>query len=185
MVFKAPILGLTDPEAAPIVAFVLLIGGTFAVLQRTGAIDGCTAPSRTGFAKVAHARAPAVAVVLDALLSGRGGLRYGGGDGTVRPDLCPAGTGSGLRFNLRRRHPLRRRINGLCSGLLQSVYCRCRPGNCGRTAVLRCRVSNGAVARMHRRNDCVRDVARAPSATRPAKSPTYAIDKAKRLDGLQ
>jgi uncharacterized ion transporter superfamily protein YfcC len=39
MVFKAPILGLTDPEAAPIVAFVLLIGGTFAVLQRTGAID--------------------------------------------------------------------------------------------------------------------------------------------------
>jgi uncharacterized ion transporter superfamily protein YfcC len=39
MVFKAPSLGLTDPEAAPIVAFVLLIGGTFAVLQRTGAID--------------------------------------------------------------------------------------------------------------------------------------------------
>ena len=39
MVFKAPMLGLTDPEAAPIVAFVLLIGGTFAVLQRTGAID--------------------------------------------------------------------------------------------------------------------------------------------------
>jgi uncharacterized ion transporter superfamily protein YfcC len=39
MVFKAPILGLTDPDAAPIVAFVLLIGGTFAVLQRTGAID--------------------------------------------------------------------------------------------------------------------------------------------------
>jgi uncharacterized ion transporter superfamily protein YfcC len=39
MVFKAPILGLTDAEAAPIVAFVLLIGGTFAVLQRTGAID--------------------------------------------------------------------------------------------------------------------------------------------------
>jgi uncharacterized ion transporter superfamily protein YfcC len=39
MVFKAPMLGLTDPDAAPIVAFVLLIGGTFAVLQRTGAID--------------------------------------------------------------------------------------------------------------------------------------------------
>jgi uncharacterized ion transporter superfamily protein YfcC len=39
MVFKAPILGLTDPEAAPIVAFVLLIGGTFSVLQRTGAVD--------------------------------------------------------------------------------------------------------------------------------------------------
>jgi uncharacterized ion transporter superfamily protein YfcC len=39
MIFKAPILGLTDPEAAPIVAFVLLIGGTFGVLQRTGAID--------------------------------------------------------------------------------------------------------------------------------------------------
>ena len=39
MLFKAPILGLIDPEAAPIVAFVLLIGGAFAVLQRTGAID--------------------------------------------------------------------------------------------------------------------------------------------------
>ena len=39
MVLKAPMLGLTDPDAAPIVAFVLLIGGTFAVLQRTGAID--------------------------------------------------------------------------------------------------------------------------------------------------
>jgi uncharacterized ion transporter superfamily protein YfcC len=39
MVFKAPILGFTDSEAAPIIAFVLLIGGAFAVLQRTGAVD--------------------------------------------------------------------------------------------------------------------------------------------------
>ena len=39
MVFKAPILGFTDPEAAPIIAFVFLIGGSFAVLQRTGAVD--------------------------------------------------------------------------------------------------------------------------------------------------
>ena len=39
MVFKAPILGFTDPEVAPIIAFVLLIGGAFAVLQRTGAVD--------------------------------------------------------------------------------------------------------------------------------------------------
>jgi uncharacterized ion transporter superfamily protein YfcC len=38
-IFKAPILGMTDPEAAPIIAFVLLIGGAFAVLQRTGAVD--------------------------------------------------------------------------------------------------------------------------------------------------
>ena len=39
MVFKAPILGFTDPEAAPIIAFVLLIGGAFAVMQRTRAVD--------------------------------------------------------------------------------------------------------------------------------------------------
>ena len=39
MVFKAPILGFVDPDAAPIIAFVFLIGGAFAVLQRTRAID--------------------------------------------------------------------------------------------------------------------------------------------------
>jgi uncharacterized ion transporter superfamily protein YfcC len=39
MVFKAPILGFTDPDAAPIIAFVLLIGGAFAVMQKTRAID--------------------------------------------------------------------------------------------------------------------------------------------------
>ncbi|MFN3597474.1 MAG: YfcC family protein [Rubricoccaceae bacterium] len=39
MVFLAPILGFTDPDAAPIIAFVLLIGGAFAVLSATGAVD--------------------------------------------------------------------------------------------------------------------------------------------------
>lgn len=39
MILKAPILGFADPEAAPIIAFVFLIGGAFGVLQRTGAID--------------------------------------------------------------------------------------------------------------------------------------------------
>jgi uncharacterized ion transporter superfamily protein YfcC len=39
MIFKAPILGFTDAEAAPIIAFVFLIGGAFAILQRTGAVD--------------------------------------------------------------------------------------------------------------------------------------------------
>jgi uncharacterized ion transporter superfamily protein YfcC len=39
MIFKAPILGFIDPEAAPIIAFVFLIGGAFAVLQKTGAVD--------------------------------------------------------------------------------------------------------------------------------------------------
>jgi uncharacterized ion transporter superfamily protein YfcC len=39
MVAKAPILGFTDPDAAPIIAFVLLIGGAFAVMQQTRAID--------------------------------------------------------------------------------------------------------------------------------------------------
>jgi uncharacterized ion transporter superfamily protein YfcC len=39
MVFKAPILGFTDPDAAPIIAFVLLIGGAFAVMQKTRAVD--------------------------------------------------------------------------------------------------------------------------------------------------
>ncbi len=39
MVFQAPILGFVDADAAPIIAFVLLVGGAFAVLARTGAID--------------------------------------------------------------------------------------------------------------------------------------------------
>ena len=39
MIFKAPILGFVDPDAAPIIAFVLLIGGAFAVLQQTRAVD--------------------------------------------------------------------------------------------------------------------------------------------------
>jgi uncharacterized ion transporter superfamily protein YfcC len=39
VVFQAPILGFVDPGAAPIIAFVLLVGGAFAVLQKTGAVD--------------------------------------------------------------------------------------------------------------------------------------------------
>lgn len=39
MVFKAPILGFVDEDAAPIIAFVLLVGGAFAVLTETGAVD--------------------------------------------------------------------------------------------------------------------------------------------------
>ncbi len=52
MVFKAPILGFVDEDAAPIIAFVLLVGGAFAVLTETGAIDAAlrrvvTAASRS------------------------------------------------------------------------------------------------------------------------------------------
>ena len=39
MVFQAPIRGFTDEDAAPIIAFVLFVGGAFAVLSRTGAVD--------------------------------------------------------------------------------------------------------------------------------------------------
>ena len=39
MVFKAPILGFVDEDAAPIIAFVLFIGGAFAILTATGAVD--------------------------------------------------------------------------------------------------------------------------------------------------
>jgi len=39
MLFKAPILGFVDSDAAPIIAFVLLIGGAFSVLQKTRAVD--------------------------------------------------------------------------------------------------------------------------------------------------
>ncbi len=39
IVLQAPILGFTDPDAAPIIAFVLLVGGAFAVLTETGAVD--------------------------------------------------------------------------------------------------------------------------------------------------
>ncbi|HKK92145.1 MAG TPA: TIGR00366 family protein, partial [Longimicrobiales bacterium] len=39
IVLQAPILGFIDPDAAPIIAFVLLVGGAFAVLQRTGAVE--------------------------------------------------------------------------------------------------------------------------------------------------
>ena len=39
IVFQAPILGFTDADAAPIIAFVLFVGGAFAVLTATGAVD--------------------------------------------------------------------------------------------------------------------------------------------------
>jgi uncharacterized ion transporter superfamily protein YfcC len=39
MVFLAPILGMIDEDAAPIIAFVLLIGGAFSILSSTGAIE--------------------------------------------------------------------------------------------------------------------------------------------------
>ncbi|MEM8558265.1 MAG: YfcC family protein [Bacteroidota bacterium] len=39
IILLAPILGITDPDAVPIIAFVLLVGGAFAVLQKTGAVD--------------------------------------------------------------------------------------------------------------------------------------------------
>lgn len=39
IVLQAPILGFIDEGAAPIIAFVLLIGGAFAVLQATGAVE--------------------------------------------------------------------------------------------------------------------------------------------------
>ncbi|WP_420454173.1 YfcC family protein [Rubrivirga sp.] len=39
IVLQAPILGFTDEDAAPIIAFVLLVGGAFAVLTETGAVD--------------------------------------------------------------------------------------------------------------------------------------------------
>lgn len=38
-ILMAPIAGISDPEAIPIIAFVLLVGGAFAVLQATGAVD--------------------------------------------------------------------------------------------------------------------------------------------------
>ncbi|MEM6327203.1 MAG: YfcC family protein, partial [Bacteroidota bacterium] len=39
MVFQAPILGIIDDDAAPIIAFVLLIGGAFGILTATGAVE--------------------------------------------------------------------------------------------------------------------------------------------------
>ena len=39
VVFQAPIRGFTDSDAAPIIAFVLFVGGAFAVLTATGAVD--------------------------------------------------------------------------------------------------------------------------------------------------
>lgn len=39
MILKAPLLGITDPDAAPIIAFVLLIGGAFGILTATGAVE--------------------------------------------------------------------------------------------------------------------------------------------------
>ena len=38
-ILMAPIQGIADPDAIPIIAFVLLVGGAFAVLQATGAVD--------------------------------------------------------------------------------------------------------------------------------------------------
>lgn len=39
IILQAPIRGFVHPDAAPIIAFVLFIGGAFAVLQATGSVD--------------------------------------------------------------------------------------------------------------------------------------------------
>ena len=38
-VFQAPIRGIVDSDAAPIIAFVLLVGGAFGILTATGAVE--------------------------------------------------------------------------------------------------------------------------------------------------
>ena len=81
IILQAPILGFIDPDAAPIIAFVLLVGGAFAVLQQTGAVE--TSLRRLVRASQ-HSRAIEVATIpLFMLLFSLGGAVFGMAEETI------------------------------------------------------------------------------------------------------
>lgn len=81
LVLQAPIRGFVDPEAAPIIAFVLLIGGAFSVLTATGAID---AALRRLVVRARASRALEVALIpLFMTLFSLGGAVFGMSEETI------------------------------------------------------------------------------------------------------
>jgi uncharacterized ion transporter superfamily protein YfcC len=81
VVFQAPILGFVDPDAAPIIAFVLLVGGAFAVLTATGAVDA--ALRRVLRAAAASPALDAVLIPLFVGLFSLGGAVFGMSEETI------------------------------------------------------------------------------------------------------
>ena len=81
LVFQAPILGFIDEDAAPIIAFVLLVGGAFAVLTATGAVD---AALRRVIRAAGRSRAvDAVLIPLFMALFSLGGAVFGMSEETI------------------------------------------------------------------------------------------------------
>ena len=81
VVFQAPILGFIDEDAAPIIAFVLLVGGAFAVLTETGAVDAALRRVVAG-----AERSPVLDVLLIPLFMGLfslGGAVFGMSEETI------------------------------------------------------------------------------------------------------
>lgn len=74
-ILLAPIRGISDPGAIPIIAFVLLVGGAFAVLQRTGAIDAALKRLAQMAANNRHLRI--VLIPLFMVLFSLGGATFG------------------------------------------------------------------------------------------------------------
>ena len=81
LVFQAPILGFIDDDAAPIIAFVLLVGGAFAVLTATGAVDA--ALRRTIHAAGRSRAVDALLIPLFMALFSLGGAVFGMSEETI------------------------------------------------------------------------------------------------------
>ncbi|MEO1076768.1 MAG: TIGR00366 family protein [Bacteroidota bacterium] len=81
IILLAPILGITDPDAVPIIAFVLLVGGAFAVLQQTGAVDAALR-RLVGAAEQSRAVQLALVPLFMALFS-LGGATFGMAEETI------------------------------------------------------------------------------------------------------
>ena len=165
MVFKAPMLGLTGPEAAPIVAFVLLIGGTFAVLQQTGAIDA--ALRRLVQASRRSPTLEPFCCLLFITLFSLGGAVFGMAEETVPFVLIfvPLALALGYDSITGAAIPFVGSGAGFSAAFFNPFTVGVAQGIAGCAAVLRRRFSGRAVACLHRGRDRVRDVARTARAT--------------------
>ncbi len=81
IILQAPVLGFIDEDAAPIIVFVLLVGGAFAVLQQTGAVDDLASAARPS---VTRSRAVEVLTIpLFMVLFSLGGADFGMAEETI------------------------------------------------------------------------------------------------------
>ena len=131
----APIKGFV--EAALIIGFVLIVGGAFAVLQKTEAIDSMIRSVVRAHAHSAFVRAALIPVFIT--MFSLGGATFGMSEEAIPFILIfvPLALALGYDSHRRRLDPVRRLAGRLRGGVPQSLQRRHRPGHRRRAGVLR------------------------------------------------